>query len=110
MSTDSLNLDLMVMVHGGHSEDSQEAPSSPSISSEAGSESPADLTMGDSDSVFGSRRESMEVGSSASEKIVYTKDFLMSLQFSPPSMVKPDELPDLPNIICDKVGQFTASS
>lgn len=36
--------------------------------------------------------------------LVYTKDFLLNLQFSPSSLVKPDKLPDL-GIICDQVNK-----
>jgi len=35
--------------------------------------------------------------------IVYSKDFLLNLQFSPQSLVKPEKLPNLA-IICDQVG------
>lgn len=34
---------------------------------------------------------------------VYTKDFLLSLRKCPAALIKPDRLPDLPQIICDKV-------
>lgn len=39
------------------------------------------------------------------QRIVYTKDFLMDLRFSPSSLVKPDKLPNL-SIIYDEVRVF----
>lgn len=38
------------------------------------------------------------------QRIVYTKDFLLDLKFSPSSLIKPDKLPNL-SIIYDEVSQ-----
>lgn len=44
----------------------------------------------------------IEIPKAQPQRIVYTKDFLMDLKFSPSSLVKPDKLPNL-SIIYDEV-------
>ena len=44
----------------------------------------------------------IEIPKQSSQRIVYTKDFLLELRFSPQSLVKPPHLPNL-SIICEEV-------
>ena len=59
------------------------------------SSSPKSSFSESSDGFSDERRDSYER--------VYTKDFLLSLRKCPSALVKPDHLPDLPQIICDEV-------